>query len=61
MEYGEADHWTLAGGLTPQTVAKAIAATGAKSVDVASGVEQPRGVKSSPLIQSFVDHSQSLR
>lgn len=61
MEYGAADHWTLAGGLTPQTVAKAIAATGAKSVDVASGVEQPRGVKSSPLIQSFVDHSQSLR
>jgi phosphoribosylanthranilate isomerase len=56
-QFGEHDSWALAGGLTPQSVAKAIAASGAKSVDVASGVEQPRGVKSPLLMSSFVEHS----
>lgn len=53
-EYGFGDCWALAGGLTPQTVAKAMALSGARGVDVASGVEQPRGVKSAVLIESFV-------
>jgi phosphoribosylanthranilate isomerase len=53
-EFGKEDSWVLAGGLTPQTVGKAISLTGAKGVDVASGVEQPRGVKSPALIESFV-------
>jgi phosphoribosylanthranilate isomerase len=51
--------WTLAGGLTPANVAEAIRASGANSVDTASGVEQPRGLKSKTLIQQFVVESRS--
>ena len=46
--------WLLAGGLTPDTVAEAIALTGAKQVDVSSGVESAPGVKDASLIESFV-------
>ena len=56
-QFGARDSWALAGGLTPQTVAKAIAASQATSIDVASGVEHPRGVKSAALIESFVQNS----
>ncbi|MGV3482819.1 MAG: phosphoribosylanthranilate isomerase [Planctomycetaceae bacterium] len=55
-EYATQDSWALAGGLTPQTVAKAVALTGASAVDVASGVEQPRGIKSAALIEAFVEN-----
>jgi phosphoribosylanthranilate isomerase len=51
--------WTLAGGLTAGNVAEAIRVSGAKSVDTASGVEEPRGLKSSRLIQRFVVESRS--
>ena len=47
--------WLLAGGLTPETVADAIAATGARAVDVSSGVERLRGVKDEDLIRAFID------
>ena len=56
-QFGAADSWAMAGGLTPQTVSKAIAASQAISIDVASGVEQPRGVKSAELIDAFVRNS----
>ncbi len=46
--------WTLAGGLTPGNVGEAIARSGATSVDTASGVEDPRGVKSAKMIEGFV-------
>ncbi|MEU0545721.1 phosphoribosylanthranilate isomerase [Nocardia sp. NPDC005978] len=46
--------WLLAGGLTPATVAAALRATGAWGVDVSSGVEIERGVKSPELIRAFV-------
>lgn len=46
--------WLLAGGLTPDNVADAIAATGAAAVDVSSGVERARGVKDEALICSFI-------
>lgn len=46
--------WTLAGGLGPENVAAAIAASGAQSVDTASGVEATRGSKSGSLIRQFV-------
>lgn len=46
--------WTLAGGLTPENVAEAIRISGATSVDTASGVEEPRGVKSKRRIEQFV-------
>ena len=46
--------WLLAGGLTPENVASAIAATGADAVDVSSGVERESGVKDSGLIKDFI-------
>jgi len=47
--------WLLAGGLTPENVAEAIAVTGARAVDVSSGVERARGVKDEDLIRAFID------
>lgn len=46
--------WMLAGGLTPQNVADAIRLTGARQVDVASGVESAPGIKDKDRIESFV-------
>lgn len=46
--------WMLAGGLTPDTVAAAIRATGAPAVDVSSGVERAPGVKDPELILRFI-------
>jgi len=46
--------WMLAGGLTPLNVAEAISMTGAKQVDVASGVETAPGVKDEALIADFI-------
>ncbi len=60
-ELGAGDCWALAGGLTAQSVAKAILASGATAVDVASGVEQPRGVKSADKIREFVERCGALR
>ncbi|GAB3684887.1 N-(5'-phosphoribosyl)anthranilate isomerase [Actinocorallia lasiicapitis] len=49
-----AGRWLLAGGLTPANVAAAIEATAPWGVDVSSGVESSRGVKSPELIARFV-------
>ena len=46
--------WILAGGLTPENVAGAIAATGAPAVDVSSGVERVRGLKDRELVRAFL-------
>lgn len=46
--------WMLAGGLTPDTVATAIAATGAPAVDVSTGVERIRGLKDRELVRAFI-------
>lgn len=46
--------WFLAGGLNPENVARAIAASGAQMVDVSSGVERAPGIKSESLIGDFV-------
>lgn len=45
--------WLLAGGLTPENVAQAIAISGAKQVDVSSGVEDAPGQKSADKIMTF--------
>ncbi|MFM1904500.1 MAG: N-(5-phosphoribosyl)anthranilate isomerase [Planctomycetota bacterium] len=49
----------LAGGLTPANVAQAIAATGARGVDTASGVESAPGRKDPELIRAFVAAAQA--
>lgn len=46
--------WMLAGGLTAANVAEAIRLTGARQVDVASGVESASGVKDPDLMVAFV-------
>ena len=46
--------WMLAGGLTPENVAEAIARSGAQAVDVSSGVETAPGVKDASRISAFV-------
>ena len=51
--------WMLAGGLIPDNVAEAVKMTGAIQVDVSSGVEDVPGIKSTDLIQKFVQSSRA--
>lgn len=51
--------WMLSGGLTPDNVADALAKTGARMVDVSSGVEDAPGQKNEALIRAFVKAAQS--
>jgi phosphoribosylanthranilate isomerase len=46
--------WMLAGGLTPENVALAVQMTGARQVDVSSGVEIAPGVKDATKIAAFM-------
>lgn len=46
--------WMLAGGLTPNNAAEALRVSGARQLDVSSGVEEPRGVKSKAKIDAFM-------
>ncbi|RIA36641.1 phosphoribosylanthranilate isomerase [Hephaestia caeni] len=46
--------WALSGGLTPNNVAEAIERTGARLVDVSSGVESAPGVKDVDKIAAFL-------
>ena len=52
--------WFLAGGLNPGHVAEAVRVTGARAVDVSSGVEATRGVKSVELIRAFLGAVKAL-
>lgn len=46
--------WMLAGGLTPQNAAEAARLTGARQLDVSSGVESAPGVKDPARIDAFL-------
>ncbi|KMO34538.1 N-(5'-phosphoribosyl)anthranilate isomerase [Methylobacterium tarhaniae] len=51
---GRDDPFMLSGGLTPETVAEALAVTAAQAVDVSSGVESSPGRKDPDRIAAFV-------
>lgn len=53
--------WMLAGGLTPENVAQAVRLTGARQVDVSSGVESSPGVKDHGRIAAFVEAAQGVK
>jgi phosphoribosylanthranilate isomerase len=51
--------WLLAGGLSANNVARAIASSDAPGVDVSSGVETAPGIKSAQMISDFVSAARS--
>lgn len=53
--------WMLAGGLTPENVAEAIRMTGARQVDVSSGVESASGIKDQDKITAFTQAALAAR
>ena len=46
--------WMLAGGLTPENAGEAVLRTGARQIDVASGVESAPGVKDAGKLSAFL-------
>lgn len=46
--------WMLAGGLTPGNAGEAVRLTGARQLDVSSGVESAPGIKDAGLIRDFL-------
>jgi phosphoribosylanthranilate isomerase len=56
-----APSFILSGGLNPQNVAKAIEVTGARIVDVSSGVEISPGIKDITLIREFIAAAKGAR
>jgi phosphoribosylanthranilate isomerase len=52
--------WMLAGGLTAANLGEAVAVTGARAVDVSSGVERAPGEKDPDLIREFLAAAKTL-
>ncbi len=53
--------WMLAGGLTAENVAEAIQKTGARMVDVSSGVEKAPGVKDIEKMKTFIAAARGVK
>jgi phosphoribosylanthranilate isomerase len=49
------NHWMLSGGLNAGNVAEAVRTSGARAVDVSSGVESAPGKKDTKLIAAFLE------
>ncbi|MDO4249667.1 MAG: phosphoribosylanthranilate isomerase [Neisseria sp.] len=47
-------HWILSGGLNPENIGEAVKITGAKIIDVSSGVESAPGIKSAEKIAALL-------
>lgn len=52
--------WMLSGGLTAENLAEAVAISGARAVDISSGVEDRPGVKNPAKIAAFLAKAKSL-
>jgi len=52
--------WILSGGLAPENVAEAVSTTGARFLDVSSGVERSAGIKDVDKIAAFLQSVASL-
>jgi len=52
--------WFLSGGLTAELLPQAVRSSGARAVDVSSGVEIRPGVKDPDKIRAFLAAAQSL-
>jgi len=52
--------WMLAGGLSAQNVAQAVQLTGARQIDLSSGVESAPGLKDADQIAAFMQAVQGL-
>ncbi|MBS4047079.1 MAG: phosphoribosylanthranilate isomerase [Alphaproteobacteria bacterium] len=52
--------WLLAGGLTPENLSQAAQQSGARAVDVSSGVESGPGKKDPAKIRAFLDAARRL-
>ena len=48
-------NWILSGGLDYNNIKEALKITGAKAVDVSSGVEVEKGIKSTEMIKNFCE------
>lgn len=61
LAVAEGSPFALAGGLTPENVAEAIARTKASIVDVSSGVESAPGRKDPELIRRFLHNAKAAK
>ncbi len=52
--------WILSGGLNPENVAAAVRQTGARTLDVSSGVESAPGIKCPQKMRAFIRRARGL-